>query len=160
MWEIGVHIADVSHYVKPHTELDKEAFLRGTSVYLVDRTIPMLPEKLSNNVCSLRPNEDRLCFSAVFLMDEQARIHHQWFGKTIIHNNRRFTYEEVQKILETKKGDFVEELFLLDKLAKKMREERYKKGSIIFDKVKSNFTLMKAVFQQECISKFSKMPIV
>jgi len=141
LWEIGVHIADVSHFVKPHTELDKEAFLRGTSVYLVDRTIPMLPEKLSNNVCSLRPNEDRLCFSAVFLMDEQARIHHQWFGKTIIHSNRRFTYEEVQKILETKKGDFVEELLLLDKLAKKMREERYKKGSIIFDKVEVKFHL-------------------
>lgn len=141
LWEIGVHIADVSHYVKPNTALDREALLRGTSVYLVDRTIPMLPEKLSNHVCSLRPNEDRLCFSAVFLMDEQARVHHQWFGKTIIHSNRRFTYEEVQQILEEKKGDYAAELILLDKLAKKLRTERYKKGSIIFDKIEVKFHL-------------------
>ncbi len=141
LWEIGVHIADVSHYVKPNTELDKEALLRGTSVYLVDRTIPMLPEKLSNNICSLRPNEDRSCFSAVFLMDEDAKVHHQWFGKTIIHSNRRFTYEEVQKILEDKKGEYAEELLLLDKLAKKMRAERMKNGSIIFDKIEVRFHL-------------------
>ncbi len=141
LWEIGVHIADVSHYVKPYTALDKEALLRGTSVYLVDRTIPMLPEKLSNNVCSLKPHEDRLCFSAVFLMDENAQVHHQWFGKTIIHSNRRFTYEEVQKILETKQGDYADELLLLDRMAKKMREERLKNGSIIFDKIEVKFHL-------------------
>lgn len=141
LWEIGIHIADVSHYVKPYSALDKEALNRGTSVYLVDRTIPMLPEKLSNNICSLRPNEDRLCFSAVFLMDDNARIHHQWFGKTIIHSNRRFTYEEVQEILETKKGEYADELMLLDKFAKKMREERYKNGSIIFDKIEVKFHL-------------------
>ncbi|GIV26976.1 MAG: ribonuclease R [Bacteroidia bacterium] len=141
LWEIAVHIADVSHYVKPNTELDKEALLRGTSVYLVDRTIPMLPEKLSNNICSLRPNEDRLCFSAVFLMDDNARVHHQWFGKTIIHSNRRFTYEEVQKILESKKGEYADELLLLDKLAKKMRTERMRNGSIIFDKIEVKFHL-------------------
>ncbi|MEW6772536.1 MAG: ribonuclease R [Bacteroidota bacterium] len=141
LWEIGVHIADVSHYVKPHSALDREALLRGTSVYLVDRTIPMLPEKLSNNVCSLRPNEDRLCFSAVFLMDDNARVHHQWFGRTIIHSNRRFTYEEVQEILERKKGEYAEELLLLDQLAKKMRAERLKNGSIIFDKVEVKFHL-------------------
>ncbi|MCX7728810.1 MAG: ribonuclease R [Bacteroidia bacterium] len=144
LWEIGVHIADVSHYVKPHSELDKEALQRGTSVYLVDRTVPMLPEKLSNNICSLRPNEDRLCFSAVFLMDDYARIHHQWFGKTIIHSNKRFTYEEVQEILENKKGEYAEELILLDKLAKKMREERLRNGSIIFDKIEVKFHLDEA----------------
>ncbi|GAB4206288.1 MAG: ribonuclease R [Bacteroidia bacterium] len=144
LWEIGVHIADVSHYVKPHSALDREALLRGTSVYLVDRTVPMLPEKLSNNVCSLRPNEDRLCFSAVFLMDDNARIHYQWFGKTVIHSNRRFTYEEVQEILENKKGEYAEELLLLDKLAKKMREERMKNGSIIFDKIEVKFHLDEA----------------
>lgn len=141
LWEIGVHIADVSHYIKPGTLLDKEALERGTSVYLVDRTIPMLPEKLSNNICSLRPNEDRLCFSAVFLMDDNAHIHQQWFGKTIIHSNKRFTYEEVQKILETQKGDYTDELLILDKLAKKMRTQRYKNGSIIFDKVEVKFHL-------------------
>lgn len=141
LWEIGVHIADVSHYVKPYSELDKEALLRGTSVYLVDRTIPMLPEKLSNNVCSLKPNEDRLCFSTVFLMDDNANIHHQWIGKTIIHSNRRFTYEEVQEILENKKGEYAEELLVLDNLAKKMRAERLKNGSIIFDKIEVKFHL-------------------
>lgn len=141
LWEVGVHIADVSHYVKPYSELDKEAFIRGTSVYLVDRTIPMLPEKLSNNVCSLKPNEDRLCFSTVFLMDEHATIHQQWIGKTIIHSNRRFTYEEVQEILERKKGDYAEELIVLDNLAKKMRAERLKNGSIIFDKIEVKFHL-------------------
>lgn len=144
LWEIGVHIADVSHYVKPGSALDKEALQRGTSVYLVDRTIPMLPEKLSNNICSLRPNEDRLCFSVVFLMDDNAKIHHQWFGKIIIHSDKRFTYEEVQEILENKKGLFADELLTLDKLAKKMRFERMKNGSIIFDKVEVKFHLDEA----------------
>ena len=95
-WEVGVHIADVSHYVTPGTELDKEALSRGTSVYLVDRTIPMLPEKLCNNVCSLRPNEEKMTFSAVFEMDDEANIYQQWIGKTIIKSCRRYTYEDVQ----------------------------------------------------------------
>src|SRR6202042_2552584 len=104
-YEVGVHIADVSHYIKPDSALDKEADERGTSVYLVDRVIPMLPERLSNGLCSLRPKEDKLCFSAVFEMDEEAYIVNEWYGKTIIHSDRRFTYEEVQEIIETKEGD-------------------------------------------------------
>src|SRR5690606_7745228 len=101
-YEIGVHIADVSHYVIPDTALDKEAFERGTSVYLVDRVIPMLPERLSNNLCSLRPNEDKLCFSAVFELDDKANVIEQWFGRTVIHSDRRFSYEEAQEIIEGK----------------------------------------------------------
>ncbi len=141
LWEIGVHIADVSHYVKPSGILDEEALNRGTSVYLVDRTIPMLPEKLSNNICSLRPNEDRLCFSAVFLIDDNAVVHQQWIGRTVIHSDKRFTYEDVQKILEEKNGLYAQELLLLDKLAKKLRSERLKDGSIVFDKVEVKFHL-------------------
>jgi ribonuclease R len=132
--EVGVHIADVSHYVKPGSALDKEALTRATSVYLVDRVVPMLPEVLSNYVCSLRPNEDKLCFSAVFELDEQANIKHEWFGRTIINSDRRFTYEEVQEILEGKDGDFMEELHLLDGLAKKMRAERMRKGALSFER--------------------------
>src|ERR1700761_1788961 len=108
-YEVGVHIADVSHYIKPDSALDKEALDRATSVYLVDRVIPMLPERLSNGLCSLRPKEDKLCFSAVFVMDENAFIKEEWYGKTIIHSDRRFTYEEVQEIIETKQGDHVDE---------------------------------------------------
>ena len=104
-WEVGVHIADVSHYVRPKTALDKEAFDRGTSIYLVDRTIPMLPEKLSNMVCSLRPHEDKLCFAAVFTMNDKAEISSEWFGKTIINSNRRYNYEEVQQMIEGGEGD-------------------------------------------------------
>ncbi|HWV71860.1 MAG TPA: RNB domain-containing ribonuclease, partial [Pseudosphingobacterium sp.] len=116
-YEIGIHIADVTHYVKADTELDKEAYERGTSVYLVDRVIPMLPERLSNDLCSLRPNEDKLCFSAVFILDNQAHVKEQWFGKTIIHSDRRFSYEEAQEIIETKEGQFCDELLILNKLA-------------------------------------------
>src|ERR1700743_2462725 len=105
-YEVGVHIADVSHYIKPDSALDKEAEDRGTSIYLVDRVIPMLPERLSNGLCSLRPKEDKLCFSAVFVMDENAFIKEEWYGKTIIHSDRRFTSEEVQEIIETKQGDY------------------------------------------------------
>lgn len=141
LWEIGVHIADVSHYLKPHTVLDKEAVARATSVYLVDRVIPMLPEVLSNFVCSLRPNEEKLCFAAVFQMDNDAKVHHQWFGRTVINSNRRFTYEEVQIIIETGEGDFKEEILVLDKLAKKLRYDRQKKGSIFFDKAEVKFKL-------------------
>ncbi len=140
-WEVGVHIADVSHYVKQGTPIDEEAYERGTSVYLVDRTIPMLPEKLSNNVCSLRPNEDKLCFSAVFELDDQARIHSEWYGKTIINSNRRYSYEEVQKMIEGEEGDFKEELLVLNNLATKLREDRFKKGSIAFKSQEVKFIL-------------------
>lgn len=140
-WEIGVHIADVSHYLQEGSTLDKEAVQRATSVYLVDRCIPMLPEVLSNFVCSLRPDEEKLCFSAVFEMDEEANISSHWFGRTIINSNRRFTYEEAQTIIETKTGDFAEEILTLDTLAKKMRAERSRKGSIFFDKAEVKFNL-------------------
>ncbi|MES2681462.1 MAG: ribonuclease R [Bacteroidota bacterium] len=141
LWEIGVHIADVTHYLKVGTILDKEAVQRATSVYLVDRVIPMLPEVLSNFVCSLRPHEEKLCFAAVFQMDNDANVLHQWFGRTIINSNRRFTYEEVQMIIETEEGEYKEEILVLDKLAKKLRDERQKKGSIFFDKAEVKFHL-------------------
>ena len=140
-WEIGVHIADVSHYVKPGSMIDKEAVSRATSVYLVDRVVPMLPEILSNNVCSLRPNEEKLCFSAVFEMNEEAEIMNEWFGRTIINSDRRFTYEEAQEVLETETGDFKDELLTLDKLAKTLRTNRFKKGSIAFEKMEVKFHL-------------------
>ena len=140
-WEIGVHIADVSHYVRPTTQLDKEAYYRATSVYLVDRVIPMLPEKLSNGVCSLRPNEDKLCFSSVFEMDENAKVVKQWFGKTIIHSNNRFSYEQAQEVIETDKGIMSNEILTLDTLAKKLRAERFKNGAIAFEKVEVRFKL-------------------
>lgn len=141
LWEIGVHIADVTHYLKTKTILDKEAVQRATSVYLVDRVIPMLPEVLSNFLCSLRPKEEKLCFSAVFQMDDDAQIMNQWFGKTIINSDRRFTYEEVQLIIETEEGEYLKEVLVLDKLAKKLRSERQKKGSIFFDKAEVKFHL-------------------
>ncbi|HEU4717633.1 MAG TPA: ribonuclease R, partial [Bacteroidia bacterium] len=140
-WEVGVHIADVSHYVKPGSILDKEAVLRGTSVYLVDRVVPMLPEVLSNFVCSLRPNEEKLTFSAVFELDENAKVVSEWFGRTVILSDRRFTYEEVQEILEGKPGDYAEELHELDKLAKKLRDDRMKNGSITFEREEVKFHL-------------------
>lgn len=140
-WEIGVHIADVTHYLKPNTVLDKEAVNRATSVYLVDRCIPMLPEVLSNFVCSLRPNEEKYTFSAVFEMTDEGQIMSQWFGKTIINSNRRFTYEEVQEIIEGKDGDYKDEIFVLDRLAKILRKERTAKGSIFFDKAEVKFNL-------------------
>ena len=142
-WEIGVHIADVTHYLKTKTILDKEAVQRATSVYLVDRCIPMLPEVLSNFLCSLRPNEEKLCFSAVFELDHESQIQNQWFGKTIINSNRRFTYEEVQTIIETENGEYKDEILVLDKLAKKLRLERQKNGSIFFDKAEVKFNLDK-----------------
>ena len=141
LWEVGVHIADVTHYLKINTNLDKEAVQRATSVYLVDRCIPMLPEVLSNFVCSLRPNEEKYCFAAVFQLDDDAIIHNQWFGKTIINSNRRFTYEEVQTIIETEEGDFKEQILVLDKLSKKLRADRMKKGSITFDRAEVKFNL-------------------
>lgn len=139
--ELGVHIADVTHYVSEGTDLDREAFLRATSVYLVDRTVPMLPERLSNELCSLRPNEDKLTFSAVFELDDKARVHSQWFGRTIIHSDRRFTYEEAQERLETQTGDFSRELSILNDLARNLRAERFKKGSINFETTEVRFQL-------------------
>lgn len=140
-WEVGVHIADVTHYVKPGSILDQEAYNRGTSVYLVDRVVPMLPENLSNVACSLRPNEDKYTFSAVFEMDDQARVINEWYGRTVIHSNRRFTYEEAQEIIEGADGDFKEEILTLDRLAKILRKERMKAGAITFDKVEVKFEL-------------------
>jgi ribonuclease R len=140
-YEIGVHIADVSHYIAPDSALDKEALDRATSVYLVDRVIPMLPERLSNGLCSLRPNEDKLCFSAVFIMNEDAHITSEWYGKTIIHSNRRFTYEEVQEIIETKTGDYTKEIEELNALAYKLRERKFKNGAISFETTEVKFKL-------------------
>lgn len=141
LWEVGVHIADVSHYVKEGTDIDTEAFERGTSVYLVDRTIPMLPEKLSNVVCSLRADEDKLCFSAVFEIDDNAKIHSEWFGRTVIRSNRRYNYEEVQQMIEGEDGQYKEQLMTLHELATKLREERFKKGSIAFNSEEVKFIL-------------------
>ncbi|MBK8349625.1 MAG: ribonuclease R [Saprospiraceae bacterium] len=139
--EIGVHIADVTHYLQEGTALDKEALRRSTSVYLVDRVCPMLPEKLSNDLCSLNPKEDKYTFSAVFVFDKDVKIVHEWFGKTIIHSNRRFTYEEAQERIETGEGDFAEEINILNNIAKKLREERYAAGSISFESEEVQFIL-------------------
>ncbi len=138
-YEIGIHIADVSHYVKPNTLLDKEAFNRATSVYLVDRVVPMLPEVLSNVLCSLRPHEDKLTFSAVFEIDENGKIYHEWYGRTVIHSDRRFTYEEAQEIIEGADGDFKDEIILLDQIAKKLRKNRFKHGALSFDRIEVRF---------------------
>lgn len=139
--EVGVHIADVSHYVRPNSALDKEAFERGTSVYLVDRVIPMLPERLSNGLCSLRPNEDKLCFSAVFELDKEANVLNEWFGKTIIHSDTRFSYEQAQEILENKTGQHSEELLKLNELAYKLRDRKFKHGAISFESTEVKFRL-------------------
>lgn len=140
-YRIGVHIADVTHYVDPKSELEKEAFDRATSVYLVDRTIPMLPERLSNGLCSLRPKEDKFTFSAVFEMDQDAQIKKEWFGRTIIHSAHRFTYEGAQEVLETKQGVFVKELNLLNELAHKLRKDRFKNGAVNFEGTEVKFKL-------------------
>lgn len=140
-WEVGVHIADVSHYVKPGTPLEKEAFERGTSVYLVDRVVPMLPEKLSNGVCSLRPNEEKLTFSAVFKMNENAQVLDEWFGKTIILSDRRFAYEEVQQTIETGEGEYLENIMVLHEMATILRDKRFKNGSINFGSEEVKFKL-------------------
>ena len=139
--EVGVHIADVTHYIRPNTMLEDEAQDRATSVYLVDRTIPMLPEKISNELCSLRPFEDKLTFSAVFELDDNAHIKKEWFGKTVIHSNRRFTYEEAQERIEKKSGDFFAELTILNELALKLKVERFMRGSINFETTEVKFDL-------------------
>lgn len=139
--EVGVHIADVTHYVNPGSHLEEEAFDRSTSVYLVDRTIPMLPERLSNELCSLRPGEDKLTFSAVFELDLKARVVNEWFGRTVIHSNRRFSYEEAQEILESGKGDFAEEIVALNELAQKLKKDRFAKGAVNFETAEVKFKL-------------------
>ncbi|MEP1096729.1 MAG: ribonuclease R [Cyclobacteriaceae bacterium] len=140
-YEIGIHIADVSHYVAPDTILDKEAVDRATSVYLVDRTIPMLPERLSNGLCSLRPNEEKLTFAAVFEIDKTGKVYKKWFGRTIIKSDRRFTYEEAQERIEGLDSDFTKELVTLNNIAKKLRDQRFKHGAVNFETVEVKFRL-------------------
>ena len=139
--EVGVHIADVGHYVKPGTKLDDEAFKRATSVYLVDRCVPMLPERLSNGICSLKPNEDRLAFSVIFTLDKDGTILNTWQGKTVIHSDRRYAYEEAQEIIEGNDGDYSTEIRLLDTLARKIRKKRIKEGSIEMGGIEVKFKL-------------------
>ena len=141
LWEVGIHIADVSHYVRTKTILDTEAYERATSVYLVDRVVPMLPEKLSNGVCSLRPNEDKLTFSAVFTMNEQGEVLDEWFGRTVIHSAMRFSYEEAQQIIETGEGDLKKEVLKLYEISKILKEKRFKNGSVNFEREEVKFHL-------------------
>lgn len=140
-YEIGVHIADVSHFVTPGSILDKAAYERATSVYLPDRVNPMLPEKISNELCSLRPNEDKYCFSVIFQITNRAEIKHKWIGRTVIHSNHRFTYEEAQQIIETQEGIHVKPILLLDNLAKQFRKERFDNGAINFSSQEVKFKL-------------------
>ncbi len=139
--EIGVHIADVTHYVHPDTIIDKEAYKRATSVYLVDRVVPMLPEHLSNGICSLRPDEEKLTFSVIFEMDDAGRILNSRIARTVIRSDRRFTYEEAQQVIETGKGDYVDEIQTLDRLAKILRKQRYDNGSVEFDRREVRFDI-------------------
>ena len=141
LYEIGVHIADVSHYVEPGTELDKEGYKRATSVYLPDRVNPMLPEKISNELCSLRPHEDKFTFSAVFKMNAKGEIKQSWLGKTVIHSDHRFTYEEVQQVIETEEGLYSEQLLLLNSIAQRLRKNRFSKGAINFSSKEVRFQL-------------------
>lgn len=140
-WEVGVHIADVTHYVKPGDIIDQEAYTRATSVYLVDRVVPMLPEVLSNNLCSLRPNEDKLTFSAIFEMDTKGTVFNTWLGRTVIHSDQRFSYEDAQAILEGADGPFKESLLLMNQMAKALRNERFTSGAFSFDKKELKFHL-------------------
>ncbi|MCZ2355540.1 MAG: ribonuclease R [Bacteroidia bacterium] len=151
--EIGIHIADVTHYVLQGSALDRDAAYRATSVYLVDRTLPMLPEKLSNELCSLRPNEDKLTYSVVVELNEKAQVVQQWFGKTIIHSDKRFTYEEVQAILDAQSGEFYTELNQLNLLAKKLRKTRFEQGSINFESEEIRFRLDDNFHPVEIIKK-------
>lgn len=140
-FEVGIHIADVSYYVRPDTALDIEARRRGTSVYLVDRTIPMLPEELSNGLCSLNPDVDRLTFAVVFEIDMKGHVHNEWFGRTVIHSDKRFSYEGAQKVLDDKKGDLYEELSVLNAIAKKLSKKRFDEGAISLEQDEVKFKL-------------------
>ncbi|MCS7188992.1 MAG: ribonuclease R [Bacteroidia bacterium] len=144
IYEVGIHIADVSYYVRPDTGLDREAFLRGTSIYLVDRTIPMLPERLSADLCSLRPHEDRLAFSVVFQLDKSGKVHGTWMGRTLIRSEYRFSYEEAQTVLETGKGPFAYELQMLNTIAQTLHNLRIKEGGIRFETEEIKFQLDEA----------------
>jgi ribonuclease R len=155
-FRIGVHIADVAHYVTENSALDKEALIRGNSVYLVDRVVPMLPEHLSNGVCSLRPNEEKFTFSAVFEMNESAKVVNEWFGKTVIKSARRFSYEEAQEIIETGEGDYKNEILLVDRLAKKLRKERMKEGALEVQSTEIRFELNVAGFPVKVLKKTTK----
>lgn len=139
--EVGVHIADVSHYVRPGSAIDKEAYRRATSVYLVDRVLPMLPEQLSNIICSLRPDEDKLCFAAVFELDENGQTYNTWFGRTVIRSDRRFTYEEVQEIIENGEGDYADEIRILNEIATKLREQKFRNGAVAFETSEIQFQI-------------------
>jgi ribonuclease R len=140
-YEIGIHIADVSHFLQEGSTLDVESFERATSVYLPDRVLPMLPERISNELCSLRPNEDKLTFSAIFIITPKGDIKSHWLGRTAIHSNHRFTYEEVQEIIETEEGIYKEQILLLNSLAQKYRKQRFKKGAINFSSQEVRFKL-------------------
>jgi ribonuclease R len=140
-WELGVHIADVSHFVLKDSPLDQEAYKRATSVYLPDRVLPMLPEHLSNFLCSLRPNEDKYAFSAIFKINRQGKVRDYWLGRTVIRSDRRFTYEEVQEIIEGTPGDYRDELLLLNEIAQHLRKQRMKKGAINFSSQEVRFVL-------------------
>ncbi|MCO5231042.1 MAG: ribonuclease R [Chitinophagales bacterium] len=140
-WEIGVHIADVSHYVKEGSFLDKDAYKRATSVYLADRVAPMLPEQLSNIICSLRPDEEKCCFSAVFEMDIHAKVYNRWFGRTVIRSDRRFVYEEAQEVLEGKEDQYADELKILNTIAKRLKAKRFEEGSLNLDSQEVRFQL-------------------
>ncbi len=155
-WEVGVHIADVTHYVKPNTIVDKEALKRGTSVYLVDRVLPMFPERLSNIICSLRPNEDKLCFSAIFELDDDANIINKKFARTVIHSDRRFNYEEAQEVIETGKGDYSKEMLKLFDLSTKIRERRENNGALRFERPEVRFRLDEKNRPVEVILKVQK----
>ncbi|PZX18594.1 ribonuclease R [Breznakibacter xylanolyticus] len=140
-WEVGVHIADVTHYVKEDSIMENEAFFRATSVYLVDRVVPMLPERLSNFICSLRPNEEKLCFSVVFRINDQAEVLDKWIGRTIINSDHRFTYDEAQQVIETGQGDLAWEITNMDRLAKILRDKRFKAGAIGFERAEVKFKI-------------------
>lgn len=152
-YEIGIHIADVSHFVRPKTALDKEAYERATSVYLVDRTIPMLPSVLSDNLCSLVPNQDRLTFSAIVEMDEKGKVFSRWIGKTVIHSDRRFSYEEAGEIMEKETGEYAEELMTLNKIAKELYKERKRKGTLSLEGEEYKFKLDKNGFPEGVYKK-------
>ncbi len=156
LWEVGVHIADVSHYVTPDSVLDQEAYKRGNSVYLVDRVVPMLPEVLSNGLCSLRPKEEKYTFSAVFQLDDKANIKKEWFGKTVIYSDRRFTYDEAQERIETGKGDLADEIRLLNRLAHQLRKKRIKSGALEIESEETKFRLNENGDPVEVFQKISK----
>lgn len=153
---VGIHIADVSHYVRPGSAMDAEAVKRSNSVYLVDRVVPMLPEQLSNLACSLRPHEDKFTFSTVIEIDESGKVHNEWFGKTVIHSNRRFSYEEAQEIIEGAEGDHREEILILDKIAKILRKRRLKAGAMNIESEEVRFRLDEEGFPESLMIKRSK----